>query len=179
MADRPHVRYSALSTEQERPQEIEQERSRVRVGDRRRPSSMTEDRRYDYDPFNRVPWKSIFLAIFLLSFGTLCLILSYLMFIGHMGGESSQAYGFLTIGTLLFLPGAYLSLSFLQIYYWYICMYVCVCVCTYVCVIIYIDVCVKDKGNGMLAILHLPNWIFMCITKLVIFPIVLPLSAYL
>ena len=124
MADRPHVRYSALSTEQEQrpaPQEREEGESRVKQRDRvrRRPASSssttTEDLRYEYDPFNRVPWKSIFLALFLLSFGTLCLLLSYLIFIGHMGGDSSQVYGFLTIGILLFLPGISSSSSSLSL----------------------------------------------------------------
>ncbi|MCO5609621.1 hypothetical protein L7F22_063851 [Adiantum nelumboides] len=90
MADRPHIRYSALSTEQ--PQ-------RCHSADRRhRPEDA-------YDPFNRIPWKSIALAIFLLSFGSLCLVLSYLIFSGHM--DSSQVYGFLTIGLLVFIPGFY------------------------------------------------------------------------
>ncbi|MCO5604976.1 hypothetical protein L7F22_059151 [Adiantum nelumboides] len=91
MADRPHIRYSALSTEQQPQQRFQQRR-------------VEDDLRYAYDPFNRVPTKSIALAIFLLSFGTLCLVLSHFIFSGHMGGDSSQVYGFLTIGLLLFIP---------------------------------------------------------------------------
>ncbi|KAH7388322.1 hypothetical protein KP509_16G070000 [Ceratopteris richardii] len=97
MSDRPHVRYSPLSTEQPQPQQ--------RTGRRRQRDE--DDLRYKYDPFNRVPWKSIALAIFLLCFGTLCLLLSHLIYSGHMGGDSSQVYGFLTIGLLLFIPGFY------------------------------------------------------------------------
>ncbi|XP_057481577.1 uncharacterized protein LOC130772942 [Actinidia eriantha] len=67
------------------------------------------DPRYDYTPksFDKVPWKSIALALFLLSLGCLLLFLSYFIFSGHMGGERSQAYGLLGLGILTFLPGFY------------------------------------------------------------------------
>ncbi|KAH6555597.1 hypothetical protein KP509_37G040500 [Ceratopteris richardii] len=96
MADRPHIRYSALSTEQQ--EELLQPRARRRHIDE-------DDGRFTYDPFKRVPWKSIALAIFLLFFGTLCLLVSYLIYSEHMGGDSSQVYGFLIIGLLIFIPG--------------------------------------------------------------------------
>ncbi|KAH7279852.1 hypothetical protein KP509_37G040400 [Ceratopteris richardii] len=98
MADRPHIRYSALSTEQQ--EELLQPRARRRHIDE-------DDGRFTYDPFKRVPWKSIALAIFLLFFGTLCLLVSYLIYSEHMGGDSSQVYGFLIIGLLIFIPGFY------------------------------------------------------------------------
>lgn len=94
MAERPHIRYSPLSTHQPRRPPPP-------------PHDDPDDRRYSYDPFRRIPWKSIALALFLLSFGSLCLILAYLIFSGHMGGDRGQVYGFLTIGLLLFIPGFY------------------------------------------------------------------------
>ncbi|KAH7532681.1 uncharacterized protein LOC107415889 isoform X2 [Ziziphus jujuba] len=67
------------------------------------------DTRFDYSPkaFDKVPWKSIALALFLLCLGSLLLFLSYFIFTGHMGGERSQAYGLLALGILTFLPGFY------------------------------------------------------------------------
>lgn len=65
------------------------------------------DPRFDYSPrtFDRIPWKSICLALFLLALGCLVLLLSYFIFTGHMGGERDQAYGLLFIGTICILPG--------------------------------------------------------------------------
>ncbi|KAL3813407.1 hypothetical protein ACJIZ3_014675 [Penstemon smallii] len=67
------------------------------------------DPRFDYTPktYDKIPWKSIFLAIFLLLLGCLLLLLSIFIFIGHMGGDSSQAYGLLGLGFLTFVPGFY------------------------------------------------------------------------
>ncbi|KAF7129595.1 hypothetical protein RHSIM_Rhsim10G0035600 [Rhododendron simsii] len=67
------------------------------------------DPRYDYAPksFDKVPWKSIALALFLLSLGCMLLFLSYFIFTGHMGGDRSQGYGLLGLGILTFLPGFY------------------------------------------------------------------------
>lgn len=65
------------------------------------------DPRYDYTPksFDRVPWKSILLALFLLALGSFLLFLAYFVFTGLMGGEKSQAYGLVGLGILTFLPG--------------------------------------------------------------------------
>ena len=65
------------------------------------------DPRFDYTPkaLDRVPWKSILLAMFLLCLGSLLLFLSFFILTGHMGGEQSQAYGLLALGILTFLPG--------------------------------------------------------------------------
>ncbi|XP_062152863.1 uncharacterized protein LOC133861158 [Alnus glutinosa] len=67
------------------------------------------DPRFDYTPksFDKIPWKSIALALFLLFLGSLLLFLSYFIFTGHMGGDRSQAYGLLALGVLSFLPGFY------------------------------------------------------------------------
>lgn len=67
------------------------------------------DPRFDYTPkcLDKVPWKSILLALFLLFLGTLLLFLSFFILTGHMGGEKSQAYGLLGLGILTFLPGFY------------------------------------------------------------------------
>ena len=65
------------------------------------------DLRFAYSPssLDRVPWKSVILALFLLSLGSLLLFLSHFIFTGHMGGDRSQALGFLLLGILTFLPG--------------------------------------------------------------------------
>lgn len=65
------------------------------------------DPRFDYSPkdYDRIPWKSIALALFLLCLGSLLLFLSIFIFSGHMGGDKSQAYGLLVLGILTFLPG--------------------------------------------------------------------------
>ncbi|KAK6928156.1 Transmembrane protein 230/134 [Dillenia turbinata] len=67
------------------------------------------DRRFDYTPksFNKIPWKSIALALCLLCLGSLLLFLAFFILTGHMGGEKSQAYGLLGLGVLTFLPGFY------------------------------------------------------------------------
>ncbi|KAK9071867.1 hypothetical protein SSX86_008297 [Deinandra increscens subsp. villosa] len=67
------------------------------------------DPRFDYSPasMDEIPWKSIGLALFLLVLGCGLLILSFLVFTGHMGGDRSQAYGLLGLGVLSFLPGFY------------------------------------------------------------------------
>ncbi|XP_068645788.1 uncharacterized protein [Aristolochia californica] len=68
-----------------------------------------DDLRFSYTPksFDRIPWKSIALALFLLSLGSTLLCLSLFIFTGHMGGDRSQAYGLLGLGFLAFLPGFY------------------------------------------------------------------------
>lgn len=63
------------------------------------------DIRFRYNPRVSPPWKSIIMAIFLLSLGSLLLILSYLIFTGHMRGAKDQAFGLLVLGLLVFLPG--------------------------------------------------------------------------
>ncbi|KAG6415711.1 hypothetical protein SASPL_123125 [Salvia splendens] len=65
------------------------------------------DPRFDYTPrsYDKVPWKSILLAIFLLLLGCLLLLLAVFIFTAHMGGELSQAYGLLGLGFLTFVPG--------------------------------------------------------------------------
>jgi hypothetical protein len=72
------------------------------------------DPRFDYTPksFDKIPWKSIALALFLLFLGSLLLFLSYFIFTGHMGGDRSQAYGLLALGVLSFLPGMSKQFSF-------------------------------------------------------------------
>lgn len=72
------------------------------------------DPRFDYSPksFDKIPWKSIALALFLLVLGSTLLFLSYFIFTGHMGGELSQAYGLFALGILTFLPGTMELFSF-------------------------------------------------------------------
>ncbi|CAH1413174.1 unnamed protein product [Lactuca virosa] len=69
----------------------------------------TFDPRFDMsaESSDKIPWKSIGLAVFLLLFGCILLILSLFVFTGHMGGDKSQACGLLGLGTLTFLPGFY------------------------------------------------------------------------
>ncbi|PON65993.1 Transmembrane protein [Parasponia andersonii] len=63
---------------------------------------------FDCSPksFDKIPWKFVVLA-FLLFLGSTFLFLSYFNFIGHMGGEQSQAYNLLALGILTFLPVFY------------------------------------------------------------------------
>ncbi|XP_057488380.1 uncharacterized protein LOC130774373 [Actinidia eriantha] len=87
MASRGHVRYSRLAADED----------------------SDYDARFDYTPksFDKVPWRSIALALFLFALGCMLLFLSYFIFTGHMGGEQSQAYALLGLGILAFLPGFY------------------------------------------------------------------------
>ncbi|KAK9064817.1 hypothetical protein SSX86_016199 [Deinandra increscens subsp. villosa] len=77
--------------------------------------AVDEDNKSTFDPrfdmsaetWDKVPWKAIWLALSLLLFGCVLLLLSLFIFTGHMGGDSSQAYGLFGLGTLTFLPGFY------------------------------------------------------------------------
>ncbi|KAA0039453.1 transmembrane protein 230 [Cucumis melo var. makuwa] len=90
MASRRNIRYSSLASDDN---DVDSEGSRF-------------DPRFYYTPkaFDKIPWKSIALAIFLLLLGSLLLFLSYFVLTGHMAGEKSQAYGLLALGFLTFLP---------------------------------------------------------------------------
>ncbi|KAF5735564.1 hypothetical protein HS088_TW15G01072 [Tripterygium wilfordii] len=92
MATRRQVRYSPLS-----------------IDDDDDDSGKAFDPRFDYSPraLDKIPWKSIALALFLLALGSTLLILAFFIFTGHMRGETSQAYGLLALGFLAFLPGFY------------------------------------------------------------------------
>ncbi|KAI3824076.1 hypothetical protein L1987_05524 [Smallanthus sonchifolius] len=72
-------------------------------------SKNTFDPRFDMsaETLDKVPWKSVGLALSLLLFGCVLLLLSLFIFTGHMGGDPSQAYGLFGLGTLTFLPGFY------------------------------------------------------------------------
>ncbi|XP_076883307.1 uncharacterized protein LOC143532040 [Bidens hawaiensis] len=59
------------------------------------------------ETIDKIPWKSIALALFLLVFGCVLLLLSLFIFTGHMDGDGSQLYGLFGLGTLTFLPGFY------------------------------------------------------------------------
>lgn len=109
MGDRPHVRYSALAREDNQNDQQQQRRrtSASSPSDRYEEDDHYDDPRFKYEPKQRIPWKSIALALFLLSFGSFLLLVSHFVFTGHMGGDTSQAYGFLVIGFLMFLPGFY------------------------------------------------------------------------
>lgn len=95
MASRRSVQYSKLSTDDD--DEYDGSRSR------------RYDPRFDYSPkaFDKIPWRSIALALFLLCLGSVLLFLSLFIFTGHMGGETAQAFGLLVLGILAFLPGFY------------------------------------------------------------------------
>lgn len=98
MASRRNVQYSRLSTFDNDDYDGRSEQI---------------DRRFDYSPksFDKVPWKSIALALFLLMLGCLLILLAFFIFTGHMEGEFSQAYGLLGLGILTFLPGTSKSLQ--------------------------------------------------------------------
>ncbi|GFP95227.1 transmembrane protein 230 [Phtheirospermum japonicum] len=67
------------------------------------------DPRFNYTlkNFDKIHWKSILLALFLLLLGCLLMLLAFFIFTGHMGGELAQAYGLLGLGFLTFMPGFY------------------------------------------------------------------------
>jgi hypothetical protein len=102
MAERPYVRYSKLSTEQD-----EQEGEELEEVPYFPRSTAHDDLRYRFDLPVQVPWKSIALALFLLTLGTILLIISHFLYTEHMPGDTEQVYGFLVLGMLLFLPGFY------------------------------------------------------------------------
>ncbi|CAH2044958.1 unnamed protein product [Thlaspi arvense] len=95
MASRRNVRYAQLPGD-------EDGEGYANVGGGRR----DYDPRFDYTPksFDRVPWRSIALAVFLLFLGCLLLLLTFFIFTGHMEGDSSQGYALLVLGILTFLP---------------------------------------------------------------------------
>ncbi|EHA8590255.1 transmembrane protein [Cocos nucifera] len=95
MASRRHVCYQPLAAD-ERDSDSGSEEKDV-------------DLRFIYTPnsYKKIPWKSIALALFLLALGLVLLLLSFFVFTGHMAGDRSQAYGFLFLGILSFLPGFY------------------------------------------------------------------------
>ncbi|GJX47595.1 transmembrane protein 230-like protein [Tanacetum coccineum] len=93
MTSRRNVHYTRLAVDED-----------IVIGSQR-----TFDPRFDMSPetLDKIPWKSIALALFLLFFGCVLLLLSLFIFTGHMGGDNSQAYGLLGLGALTFLPGFY------------------------------------------------------------------------
>lgn len=100
MAERPHVRYSKLASQHDEASEEEREPYFVH-------STAHDDLRYRFELPREIPWRSIALALFLLTVGTLFLIVAHFLYTEHMEGESSQVVGFLVLGMLLFLPGFY------------------------------------------------------------------------
>ncbi|KAF5197614.1 Transmembrane protein [Thalictrum thalictroides] len=92
MTSRHNVQYSRLSANEETDY-----------------NGSEDDPRFAYTPkaFDRIPWRSIALALFLLLLGSCLLFLSFFISTGHMGGDRSQAYGLLGLGILTFLPGFY------------------------------------------------------------------------
>ncbi|XP_021737746.1 transmembrane protein 230-like [Chenopodium quinoa] len=100
MASRRNVKYSHLATDEDGVNDY---------NDDGHIKGKPFDPRFDYTPkcLDKVPWKSIILALFLLFLGSFLLFLSFFIFTGHMGGERSQAYGLLALGILSFLPGFY------------------------------------------------------------------------
>eukprot|EP00268_Persea_americana_P060180 TRINITY_DN7462_c0_g1_i1.p1 TRINITY_DN7462_c0_g1~~TRINITY_DN7462_c0_g1_i1.p1 ORF type:complete len:126 (+),score=21.54 TRINITY_DN7462_c0_g1_i1:261-638(+) len=102
MSSRRHVRYTPLAGE-------ERDENETRGSERKRERERERDLRFSYSPksLDKIPWKSILLALILLSLGSLLLFLSIFIFTGHMGGDHSQASGLLLLGILAFLPGFY------------------------------------------------------------------------
>lgn len=75
------------------------------------------DPRFDYTPktYDKIPWKSILLANFLLLLGCFLLLLGFFIFTGHMGGDLSQAYGLSGLGLLTFIPGASIASRYINL----------------------------------------------------------------
>ncbi|BBM99403.1 transmembrane protein 230 [Marchantia polymorpha subsp. ruderalis] len=101
---RAHVRYAAVPSREEAGADEDGARMGRGRGDE---AEEKEDLRFNYVIPDEVPFKSIALAIFLLALGSFFLSISHFLFSGHMPGDSSQAYGFLFLGVLVFLPGFY------------------------------------------------------------------------
>ncbi|KMT10439.1 hypothetical protein BVRB_5g115650 [Beta vulgaris subsp. vulgaris] len=101
MASRRNVKYSRLATDEDDGGQIYSNDAHIK--------GRQYDPRFDYTPkcLDKVPWKSILLALFLLFLGSLLLFLSFFILTGHMGGERSQGYGLFALGLLTFLPGFY------------------------------------------------------------------------
>ncbi|XP_073393375.1 uncharacterized protein [Physcomitrium patens] len=100
MGERSHMRYSTLASCQDSRRDHSTSFSGLTT-------AAHEDLRYRFELPEDVPWKSIALAVVLLAFGCFFLIISHFIYTQHMEGDSSQAYGFLVAGILLFLPGFY------------------------------------------------------------------------
>ncbi|KAF5461673.1 hypothetical protein F2P56_017754, partial [Juglans regia] len=60
-----------------------------------------------YTVNNRPPIKEIALAISLLIFGTLGIIVGFLMAFNHVGGDRAHGLFFAILGSILFIPGFY------------------------------------------------------------------------
>eukprot|EP00270_Netrium_digitus_P013340 TRINITY_DN4417_c0_g2_i1.p1 TRINITY_DN4417_c0_g2~~TRINITY_DN4417_c0_g2_i1.p1 ORF type:complete len:161 (-),score=9.33 TRINITY_DN4417_c0_g2_i1:88-570(-) len=112
----PRVRYSPLSTHvaddltrrSSQPSSNNEDTSTsVDVKSRRGP--LADDRRFSYSPKEKIPWASILLGLFLLSLGCLFLIVFYLILVGHMPADFSQAASLLALGVLVILPGYYVT----------------------------------------------------------------------
>ncbi|KAL2650333.1 hypothetical protein R1flu_018461 [Riccia fluitans] len=101
---RPYVRYVSLSTSGEFFKDELPSGSPDREEE---DGEEDEDIRFRYDIPNEIPFTSIALALFLLSLGSFFLLTSHFLFTSHMPGDSSQAYGFLFLGFVAFLPGFY------------------------------------------------------------------------
>lgn len=100
MGDRSQLRYSALAS-------LQDDRREKSTFSGRTTTATHGDLRYRFELSEEVPWKSIALAVVLLAFGCVFLVISQFIYTEHMEGDSSQAYGFLVLGILLFLPGFY------------------------------------------------------------------------
>jgi hypothetical protein len=105
--ERPSLKYSRLPKDDEDAVPRPSFRQRFPEPE----ESNLPDLRFTYDLRETVPWKSIFLALFLLVVGTLTLTMAYLIGTGHMGGDREQVIGFTILGTLLFLPGKSFRIS--------------------------------------------------------------------
>lgn len=71
------------------------------------------DPRFDYtlDSFDKIPWKSITLALFLLSLGSLLRFLRFFILTGYEGRKKSQAYNLLSLDVVTFPPSNLLKVS--------------------------------------------------------------------
>ncbi|KAH9608667.1 hypothetical protein KSS87_021885 [Heliosperma pusillum] len=101
MASRRNVKYSRLD-------DIEDDESYT-FPDADNKRGKRYDPRFEYMPksLDKVPWRSVLLALFLLSLGCILLVVSVFILTDHMGGERSQAYGLFALGIIAFLPGFY------------------------------------------------------------------------
>eukprot|EP00212_Chloropicon_laureae_P007817 CAMPEP_0197490342 /NCGR_PEP_ID=MMETSP1311-20131121/4914_1 /TAXON_ID=464262 /ORGANISM="Genus nov. species nov., Strain RCC856" /LENGTH=125 /DNA_ID=CAMNT_0043034849 /DNA_START=66 /DNA_END=443 /DNA_ORIENTATION=- len=57
----------------------------------------------------KTPWKAICHAVFLLTLGTSMYVVALLVHLGHIHPDKVSKWGFVGLGSLVFLPGFYCS----------------------------------------------------------------------
>ncbi|QDZ22297.1 DUF872 domain-containing protein [Chloropicon primus] len=67
------------------------------------------DPRFESQLIKRTPWREIVLAVFLLMMGTSMYVVALLCHYGHIHPKRVSKGGFFGLGTLVFMPGFYMT----------------------------------------------------------------------